>query len=45
MFDSLFNPSSIAVIGASSVEGKVGNAVLTNLVNGGYSGKIIPDNY
>jgi acetyl coenzyme A synthetase (ADP forming)-like protein len=44
MLDSLFNPSSIAVIGASSVEGKVGNAVLTNLVNGGYSGQIIPVN-
>jgi acetyl coenzyme A synthetase (ADP forming)-like protein len=44
MLDSLFNPSSIAVIGASSVEGKVGNAVLTNLINGGYTGKIIPVN-
>ena len=44
MLDSLFNPFSIAVIGASSVEGKVGNAVLTNLINGGYTGKIIPVN-
>ena len=44
MLDSLFNPSSIAVIGASSVEGKVGNAVLINLINGGYTGRIIPVN-
>lgn len=44
MLDLLFKPSSIAVIGASAVTGKVGNAVLTNLINGGYSGKIIPIN-
>jgi acetyl coenzyme A synthetase (ADP forming)-like protein len=44
MLDSLFSPSSIAVIGASSVTGKVGNAVLANLINGGYTGRIIPVN-
>ncbi|MBN1832103.1 MAG: acetate--CoA ligase family protein [Deltaproteobacteria bacterium] len=44
MFDSLFHPSSIAVIGASSVEGKVGNALLSNLIDGGYDGKIVPVN-
>jgi acetyl coenzyme A synthetase (ADP forming)-like protein len=44
MLDSLFNPSSIAVIGASSVEGKVGNALLSNLIDGGYDGKIVPVN-
>ncbi|MGC8675881.1 acetate--CoA ligase family protein [Fervidicoccus sp.] len=33
-------PSSIAIIGASSVEGKAGNAILKNLIKFSYSGKI-----
>ncbi|MBN2062236.1 MAG: acetate--CoA ligase family protein [Deltaproteobacteria bacterium] len=44
MLDYLFNPSSIAVVGASSVPDKVGNAVLSNLINGNYQGKIVPIN-
>ncbi len=44
MLDSLFSPSKIAIIGASSVTGKVGNAVLANLVDGGFKGRIIPVN-
>lgn len=44
MLDFLFKPSSIAVIGASANPDKVGNAVLTNLVNGGYEGRILPIN-
>ena len=39
-----FNPKSIAVIGASEKEGKVGNTVLNNIINSGYSGKIFPIN-
>ncbi|MFX1572564.1 MAG: acetate--CoA ligase family protein [Promethearchaeota archaeon] len=39
-----FNPKSIAVIGASSTKGKVGNTVLTNIINSGYNGKIFPIN-
>ena len=39
-----FNPKSIAVIGASSTKGKVGNTVLNNIINSGYKGKIIPIN-
>ncbi len=39
-----FNPKSIAVIGASVAEGKVGNTVLNNIINSGYSGKIFPIN-
>ncbi len=39
-----FNPKSIAVIGASKTEGKVGNTVLNNIINSGYSGKIFPIN-
>ena len=37
-----FNPKSIAVIGASGTEGKVGNTVLKNIINSGYKGKIFP---
>jgi len=39
-----FNPKSIAVIGASETEGKVGNTVLNNIINSGYNGKIYPIN-
>jgi acetyl coenzyme A synthetase (ADP forming)-like protein len=37
-------PDSVAVIGASSEEGKIGNAVMKNLVDGGYEGAIYPIN-
>jgi acetyl coenzyme A synthetase (ADP forming)-like protein len=40
----LFNPSSIAVIGASSTKGKLGNSVVKNLIDSGYSGRIYPIN-
>lgn len=43
MIEAIFNPSSIAVIGASAEEKKVGYAVLKNLING-YNGKIYPVN-
>lgn len=39
-----FNPSSIAVVGASRKEGSVGHALVRNLVYGGYSGVIYPVN-
>ena len=39
-----FNPESIAVLGASMTEGKVGNTVLNNIINSGYKGKIFPIN-
>ena len=39
-----FNPKSIAVIGASSTKGKVGNTVLNNIIDSGYKGKIFPIN-
>jgi len=41
---ALFEPSSVAVIGASSAEGKAGNAVVKNLLKFGYRGKIYPIN-
>jgi len=43
MLEKIFNPKSVAVIGASHVKGKVGRAVLDNLLNG-YEGKIYPIN-
>ena len=36
------NPRAVAVIGASAEDGKIGNSVMKNLINGGYAGKIYP---
>ena len=44
MLNGLLYPKSIAVIGASRVPGKVGYSILSNLIHGGYQGKIIPVN-
>ena len=41
---SVFEPRSIAVIGASRQPGSVGYAVLDGLLNGGYSGVVYPVN-
>lgn len=38
--EKLFNPSSIAIIGATDEEGKVGKAICENILNLGYSGKV-----
>ncbi len=38
----IMNPRSVAVIGASPEDGKIGNSVMKNLVNGGYRGVIYP---
>src|SRR5688572_1542109 len=38
----IMNPRSIAVIGASAEDGKIGNSVMKNLINGGYQGTIYP---
>jgi acetyl coenzyme A synthetase (ADP forming)-like protein len=38
------NPRSIAVIGASAEEGKIGYAVVRNLLDGGYEGALYPVN-
>lgn len=40
----LFNPSSIAIVGASRTPGKIGHEILKNLINGGYQGKVYPVN-
>ena len=44
MYDSLFEPKTVAIIGASQDPAKIGNAILVNLVGSGYKGKIIPVN-
>jgi acetyl coenzyme A synthetase (ADP forming)-like protein len=41
---SLMRPSAIAVVGASDSEGKIGNSVMRNLVDGGFAGEIYPVN-
>ena len=40
----LFNPQSIAIIGASSREGSVGRAALDNSITAGFPGKLWPIN-
>jgi acetyl coenzyme A synthetase (ADP forming)-like protein len=40
----IMKPASVAVIGASSETGKIGNSVMKNLINGGYKGEIYPIN-
>ncbi len=41
---SIFNPRSVAVIGASRDPTKVGHTVLKNIINSGYKGRIYPVN-
>src|SRR5438876_1039340 len=40
----IMKPDAVAVIGASSEDGKIGNSVMKNLINGGYKGEIYPIN-
>jgi acetyl coenzyme A synthetase (ADP forming)-like protein len=40
----IMNPRSIAVIGASAEEGKIGYSVVRNILDGGYAGKLYPIN-
>ena len=42
--DKIFNPKSIAVIGASDEEGSVGYILMKNLTELGYQGKVYPVN-
>ncbi|MEM3596833.1 MAG: bifunctional acetate--CoA ligase family protein/GNAT family N-acetyltransferase [Candidatus Bathyarchaeia archaeon] len=42
--DKIFNPKSVAVIGASDKEGSVGARLLRNLVGVGYQGVVYPVN-
>ena len=42
--ERLFSPRSIAVIGASNAPQKAGNVIMRNLLEGGFSGPIMPVN-
>jgi len=44
MLESLLIPKKVAVIGASRTPGKVGYEILSNLIEGGFQGEIIPIN-
>jgi len=38
----IMKPDAVAVIGASAENGKIGNSIMKNLINGGYQGTIYP---
>ncbi|OGP71880.1 MAG: CoA-binding protein, partial [Deltaproteobacteria bacterium RBG_13_58_19] len=42
--EPIFHPKSVAVIGASTVPGKLGHDILANLKNGGFAGPLYPIN-
>jgi len=42
--EPLFTPQSVAVVGASRTPGSVGNAIVQNLIYGGYTGVVYPVN-
>ena len=44
MLDTLFSPRSIAVVGATDTQDKIGYAILHNIVQSGFRGKIYPIN-
>lgn len=44
MLDKFFNPESVAIIGASRQQGKVGYEILRSLLDAGYTGDIFPVN-
>jgi len=44
MLSYLFSPSSVAIIGASEAEGKVGNTFLKSFLEGDFDGKLYPVN-
>ena len=44
MLEPLLRPASVAVVGASRTPGKVGHAVVANLIKNGFGGEIYPIN-
>lgn len=44
MLDMFFDPKSVAVVGASRTPGKIGHAVLQNILQHGYQGAVYPIN-
>ncbi|MEW5802224.1 MAG: acetate--CoA ligase alpha subunit [bacterium] len=44
MLEKFFSPQSVAIVGASREQGKVGHEIVKNLLLGGFSGRIYPIN-
>ncbi|MEM2926880.1 MAG: acetate--CoA ligase family protein [Candidatus Bathyarchaeia archaeon] len=44
MFDVIFNPKSVAIVGASRSPGKVGYEILARIIRSGFQGRIYPVN-
>ena len=44
VMNGLLRPKSIAIIGASNTEGKIGYSVVRSLIEGGYEGPVYPIN-
>ncbi|RJQ84649.1 MAG: CoA-binding protein [Desulfobacteraceae bacterium] len=42
--DPIFSPQSVAVVGASTLPGKVGHDIFVNILKGGYKGVLYPVN-
>ncbi len=42
--DAIFSPKSVAVVGASTMPGKVGHDIFVNILRGGYQGTLYPVN-
>jgi len=42
--EQFFDPKSIAVIGANDRQGSIGSALIDNLIQGGYTGTVVPVN-
>ena len=42
--ERIFNPASVAIVGASETPGSIGRSLIKNVVDGGYKGKIFPVN-
>ena len=40
--DQIFQPRRVAVVGASEKAGSIGNALMKNLLEGGYKGMLLP---
>ncbi|MCL6478049.1 MAG: acetate--CoA ligase family protein [Peptococcaceae bacterium] len=44
VLDNFFNPESVAIVGASKTPGKIGHAIVKNILASGYGGEIYPIN-
>jgi acetyltransferase len=42
--DKIFQPASVAVVGASEKRGSIGHSLIRNLIGGNYQGKVYPVN-